>query len=990
MWCVRIRIGLHEQLRPKRLARQLPPGFVSYFLMLGALLAISSAHAADWEGKKIVKVSHQTATSGERQLTDSELADALTIRVGDVYNSRKISESIERLFLTGRYVDIRATADAEVDGVALTFVTTGQYFVGSVNVRGVKAPPTETQLRVATRLELGAPIAEGTLEAAGDGMKRLLADQGYFQPKITWAESRNPESQQSSIEFTVASGERARLGAVSFEGTPVFPPARLLDKADWHEGDHVNAAFLQNGLSRLRDMYRGENYLQAKVELTQRNYHADSNRLDWVITVTPGLLVDITIKGAQLSRAKLKELVPVFQEGSLDEDLLREGARNLATHFESNGYFDVAVGAVTTQIAANRVVIEYQVNLGERHRLNDIRISGNRYFRNAAILDQIQIETPRRLTRFGRFSRQMLDSDVERIRTLYVENGFAQVKVEGSLEEGVQQDIQVVIKIEEGPQTLIGDFSIAGTKAFSEDTLRALINADTGQPYSDSMVTSDGNTILTFYLNEGYPSARFRHEAAPAGSEMLLRYIVDEGLPSYISNIFVGDLKYTRRGVVNRQIQFAPGEPISQGRLLDTQRRLYDLGIFSRVDIGVQNPQVPARSKNVLLYMEEARRYTLRIGLGAELGRFGGSGEAGQTEFSPDVSIAVSRINFWGRPHTFGLRARFSALQKRGGLNYTAPRLFNLPWLTGTLLAFYDQTNDVKTFTARRWEASLQFEARRSRITTIVSRYSFRRVSVDENSLRISGDQIPLLSQPVLVGLLGVTWLRDTRDSPGKPRQGNFQSVDAAIAAKQLGSEASFVRGLLQHSSYMSIPGNFTFVRATQFGIQAPFGRLRTFVIPGTEMTEGERQLSTRAIPISERFFSGGGSSHRGFGLNQAGPRDPVTGFALGGNALFVNTLELRHAVWDSLIGVLFHDVGNVFASVEDFSFKFKQDSPTDFNFLTHALGIGLRYETPVAPIRFDVGYTVNSTRYQVVTNDVAETRRLSRWQFLFSVGQTF
>ena len=123
--------------------------------------------------------------------------------------------------------------------------------------------------------------------------------------------------------------------------------------------------------------------------------------------------------------------------------------------------------------------------------------------------------------------------------------------------------------------------------------------------------------------------------------------------------------------------------------------------------------------------------------------------------------------------------------------------------------------------------------------------------------------------------------------------------------------------------------------------------------------------------------------------LNQAGPRDVVTGFAVGGNALLLNSVEMRHPVWQSLVGVLFHDMGNVFSSVRDLTLKANQDSAADFNFMTHAVGLGVRYETAVAPIRFDVGYTLNPTRYPVVKDDVTETRHLSRWQFLFSVGQT-
>ena len=969
-------------------------------LLLLVQMMVKESAAAEWEGKPVARVLHRPERDGERQLEQSELEGIVTIKPGAPYRAALVSESLERLYAAGRFVDIRADASESLEGVVITFLTKGQYFLGTVRVQGVDAPPSETQLRVATALELGAPLTDDSLAVAIAKMKGLLEDQGYFQAEISWTTQRNADSQQASVVFQVKTGERARLGEVRVSGTPIYPLDRIVQHAEWKRGERVNSDYLQNGLERLRERYQEDGYLQASIDLTRRTYHAETNQVDWDVTVAAGTLVEIVLTGASLSRSQLRDLVPVYQEGSLDEDLLREGERNLGSHFEAEGYFDVAVSTVrhpSGNSAANssdeKVSIEYLINLGEHHRLRSIQISGNKYFRTEVIAEQMQIQTPRLLSRFGRFSRQLLDRDLARIRALYNENGFAQAEVRGSLRESDPNnkgDIDVLIEVEEGPQTRIGEFAFAGNTAFSEDELRGLINADSGQPFSESMVTADGNHLLTFYLNEGYPAARFRAESEVRETERNLKYILEEGEPSYVANVFIGDLRYTRSGIVNRQVQVRPGEPVSQGRLLDTQRRLYDLGVFSRVDIGLQNPGSQTAQKNVLIYLEEARRYTLKLGLGAEVGRFGGSGQEGETEFSPDVSLAITRLNVGGRPHTAGMRARFSALQRRAGLTYTAPRLFNAPWLTGSLLAFYDETRDVKTFTAKRWEGSLQFEMRRSRATTVLSRYAFRRVSVDENTLRISRDQIPLVSQPVLVGLAGLIWLRDTRDSPGSPRQGAFFSLDLAVAARQFASEASFVRGLIQHSSYYRLPRGLTLVRSSQFGAQTPFGKERIFVLPGAEMSDTPQEIATRAIPISERFFTGGGSTHRGYGLNQAGPRDMITGFAVGGNALLLNTVELRFPVWQSIIGVLFHDMGNVFSSVREISLKSKQDQSSDFSYLTHAIGIGSRYETAVAPIRFDVGYTINPTRFPVVTDTATETRRLSRWQFLFSVGQTF
>jgi len=152
-------------------------------------------------------------------------------------------------------------------------------------------------------------------------------------------------------------------------------------------------------------------------------------------------------------------------------------------------------------------------------------------------------------------------------------------------------------------------------------------------------------------------------------------------------------------------------------------------------------------------------------------------------------------------------------------------------------------------------------------------------------------------------------------------------------------------------------------------------------------------------IPIAEHFFSGGANSQRGFAVNQAGPRDPFTGFPLGGNALLLNSIELRFPIWGTNIGgVLFHDAGNVFANLSDISFREHQyghgeqpeEGRENFNYISHALGFGLRYRTPVGPIRLDLGYDLNPTRYLVQTPTGPLNQSLARWQVQFSIGQSF
>ena len=162
-------------------------------------------------------------------------------------------------------------------------------------------------------------------------------------------------------------------------------------------------------------------------------------------------------------------------------------------------------------------------------------------------------------------------------------------------------------------------------------------------------------------------------------------------------------------------------------------------------------------------------------------------------------------------------------------------------------------------------------------------------------------------------------------------------------------------------------------------------------------------------IPLSERFYGGGADTLRALPQNQAGPRDPETGFPLGGSALLFNNTELRFPMLgDNIAGVIFEDFGNVYARPSDISLAFRQphpENPTDFSYAVHAAGFGVRYRTPIGPVRLDLAYSLNPPRYNGFSgsfqdlvnctannppNCVTGHQEISHFQFFFSIGQTF
>jgi len=471
------------------------------------------------------------------------------------------------------------------------------------------------------------------------------------------------------------------------------------------------------------------------------------------------------------------------------------------------------------------------------------------------------------------------------------------------------------------------------------------------------------------------------------------------------------------------------GAPLSQKGMLESQRGLYDLGLFKQVDTAIQNPEGTESRKNVLVTAREADRYTFDYGIGFEFQTgqpsFGTNQPLGQTGASPRVSFGVSRVNVGGRHQTLTMKSNVSRLQQRGLINFDVPKLLNRD-LRFSVTAFYDNTVDVSTFTSERLEGTLQAlqvlkrdQTTGRELTSMAYRFSYRRVKA--SNIQVTDNLIPLLSKPTRVGTPNFLYARNRRDNDLESTRGNYTTVEGGVAASYFGSEADFSRLLVKNSSYHTFFRNrstgrgFVFARSTSVGIENPLGN--TVLLDPSQTASAGQTL----VPLPERFFSGGGNSHRGFGLNQAGPRDPFTGFPVGGSAVFLNNLEMRFPnvtvpyLLDNIGFTIFHDMGNVFARPQemlpslgrfhqpsqDLCFHESTHTQCNYNYASHAIGVGVRYQTPIGPLRFDFGYNLNPPYFPSYTNITTNTttgvsvgqfgfQRAGHFNFSFSVGQSF
>jgi outer membrane protein insertion porin family len=847
------------------------------------------------------------------------------------------------------------------------------------------------------------PYREDVISKARDSLQQFLVSAGYFEAQV-YPEAQFDESHMlANVVFHIDLGKRAKLGEVQTTGSEPGETERLLRAsrslratatgASLRPGKPYSPKRINSGLALMKRRLASEHHLASKVQLGHPRYHADTHRADLVIDVRLGPIVRVRVTGAKLSplpflrERQMKKLIPIFSEGTVDPDLVEEGRRNLIDFFQSKGYFDAKVNT-NFQNQSSSVELVYNVERGSRHNVESVAFQGNQHLGKDDLIRQVVVKPHRFLLSRGKFSDKLLRQSVVGITAFYKNLGYEEVKVESDVVDR-EHKVYVTFQITEGAQTVVDNLTIEGNSSVTSAALSSKggLRLRPGQPFSQKALADDRTHIMATYLDRGFLNAEFDSKVTRLANDphkVDVTYTITEKQQVHVDDVVLLGNRRTRASLIKKTANITPKAPLSQQAMLAGESALHDLGVFDWGSVDSRRPISDQENEDVVIKVHEAGRNEITYGFGLEVARRGGNVPSGtvalpglppvtggapnftaeeKTFASPRGSITFTRYNLRGLAESASASLLISRLDQRALLTYTDPHFRGSSW-SSLVSASIERTTENPTFAARLAEGSWQLEKplNKDKTRRIQLRYRFRRTILSD--LLIPG-LVLTEDQRLRLSTLSATWIRDTRDKPLDASRGFYQTLDFGITPKALGSNANFVR-LLGQTSYYKPFGPTVWANRITLGLAKSFG-------------------SSSDVPTSERFFSGGETTLRGFPINGAGPQRTVPACSnpavpstcinlqvpVGGRQLFILNSELRFplGIKEGLGAAVFYDGGNVYSAIG--ISRFIQD-------YSNTVGIGLRYKTPIGPVRFDIGRNLNPVTGVKAT------------QFYITLGQAF
>jgi outer membrane protein insertion porin family len=935
-------------------------------------------------------VSVRVVTDGQ-EVRDPQIMSLLDVRAGAPLSMDAVRRTIGRIMGLGIYIDVQIHGRPVPGGVSLEITLVPATKVRRIDFVGSTELP-EQVLRDVITARFGTSPAVGRATDIARTLEEVYRDRGYLRATVQPRPLDDQGSAPGTLTFDIAARTRATIRTLAFRGSPDAVVARIRDDLRLREGADYDPATLGAQLASHRRAFRAGGYLQARVDPFPA-VNDTAEQVDLTILVTQGPRVTVRFAGDPLPPKERDALVPIAQEGSADEDLLEDSERRIEDYLRAQGHRD-AKAPFTPSESGGQLEIVFTIARGPLYRMASIDVAGVTAGPSADVLSLIRSKPG------DPYVQARVDRDVTAIVDDYRRRGFASVRVASAVTlaaratPGGDVPAAVTLTVAEGLCTVVRAVTFDGVRQFDEAPLRGLLRTNVGDPFYGPRIETDRAQVMAAYRDRGYrrvtvePAVR----VSASGTDADIRFVINEGPQILVDHILIVGQTRTSEETIRRELTLHSGDALGDAAVAESQRRLAGLGLFRRVTIS-ELPNEAANRHDVVIRVEDAPATTVGYGGGVEFQKVETS------EFAPRGFFEVGRRNLWGKNRAVNLFSRVS-LRRRASASdvptirdqvdtnleyrvvgsYREPRIWSS---RGDLqVATVFEQGSRTSFRYRHRSARLEFAERRGRDFSYFGQFAVERNEIFDDGINpLDRPLIDRLFPQVRLSSVSGTAARDTRDDAIEPGGGALLSINGELALRAIGSEVGYVKTYAQGFLYrrLRLQPRVVLAGGARLGLGTGFRRTVDLKGPNGQPVSGPdgRPLTVevRDLPASKRFFAGGDTSVRGFDLDHLGTPDTFDrdGTPIGGHAEIILNGEVRLALWREFGIVGFVDAGNVFATVNDVSLRDMRSG----------VGCGIRYKSPIGPIRVDFGFKVGTLRTFGANHE--ERRALH-----ISIGQAF
>ncbi|MBN2244880.1 MAG: BamA/TamA family outer membrane protein [Candidatus Aminicenantes bacterium] len=882
----------------------------------GILFLLTSAINAD--NFIQLPVIEEVIVQTEDGLGGEDFNDLITIKPGARFSYIRISDNIKQLYKTGLFSDVKVLKAGE-DKIKLIFLLTKNLIVRDIKFSGLEFI-TERKVRSGLEtLRKGESFSEEKLQRALGELAKALEEEGFFHADIGVERNKYPETGQIDVTFRLEYIRKYIVGNIGFKGDVILTEEQLLSKMDIKEGSEFVPSVLNKDLHRLRETYAKMDYSRAEVSVDSREFDRTRGSVNLIIKISSGEKIEIDVKGADIPK---ELLLPIWEGEIFEEWGLAEGEAKIISYLRKKGYLFATVASRIEQ-DMGRIRVIHVVSPGEKYKIMEIEFRGLSYFSAGKLEDELMLEG--NIPFFNRISGDRLFELPLEIVYLYKTYGFPDTRVVVNYER-YGKKVKPIFYIEEGPQQTIEKILFAGARLYEREDLLSQISSTEGGPFYLPSVQKDVERLESFYLNKGIRNSELRAEIKnPSGGKHQVVFHIREGKVVTIDNIIIAGNKVTRKNTILRELMIDNGDLAYYDEILASKRRLENLGIFTEVNIE-EIPLSPDR-ENLLITVREGERNYAGLGLGIETKNEPRSFEIWNNEFRPRGTAEYIRSNLFGTAAQISIVGQLSLIERRAVLSWEQPYFFGLH--VQTYLNAWLEREERLSYSYERRGISLSTIKPLTESGDMTLLTALRVVRTTLVDLEVSESEVDRQFFPFSATSLSGSFIWDRRDDPFNPHNGHFFSSVLEWAYPIFNDESNFQKSFSKFQYIFSPISNLQLISTIRLGL----GRGR--------------------MPIHERFFGGGSNSFRGVLFDELGPKDADSGKPIGGKALLLFNFDITFPLLSSLEnlrGAVFFDHGNVFG----------KRSQVSWSGLHNALGFGLRYKTPLGPIRLELGWNLD------------------------------